>query len=51
MDVTIFIAFYKEQDYEPANSTFKAEIDAFQILATFIQKANAKNLADFLSTT
>lgn len=51
VDIVTFIVFYKKQDHKPANSILDAEIDSFQILGTSIQKANTKNLADFLSAT
>lgn len=49
-EVFAFLAFYHNQDYKSENITFKAKINPLQIMATSIQKTNAKNLADFLST-
>lgn len=45
-----FLASY-EEDHKLENNTCKAKIDLLHILATFIQKANVKNLVDFSSTS
>lgn len=48
LDIFAFIVSCNNQDHKPENSTFKAEINIFQILAISIEETNIKNLAKFL---
>lgn len=49
--VFTFLAFYNDQNHKLENNDFENKIHSLQIFATFIQKVNDKNLANFSSTS